>query len=55
MLPDPATGIVWTPMYCTCDIPAGNVSRRKYRPVDGEGRGLPFNARVQRISGLSRV
>ena len=46
---DPATGIVWIPMYCTCDIPAGDFLRWKYRPVDGEGGVYTFNTEVQNI------
>ena len=46
---DPATGIVWIPMYCTCDIPAGDFLRWRYRPVDGEGGVYTFNTEVQSV------
>jgi hypothetical protein len=33
---DPATDIVWIPMYAICDIAAGDFLRWKYSPEDGE-------------------
>ena len=33
---DPATDIVWIPMYAICNIAAGDFLRWKYSPVDGE-------------------
>ena len=45
---DPATGIVWIPMYASCDIAAGEFLRWKYSPVDGEGGVYSFKSEVQR-------
>ena len=44
---DPATGIVWIPMYASCDIAAGEFLRWKYSPVDGEGGVYSFKVEVQ--------
>lgn len=49
---DPATGIVWIPMYCTCDIPAGDFLRWRYRPVDGEGEFTPLTPKCRVLFDL---
>ena len=41
---DPATGIVWIPMYASCDIAAGEFLRWNYSPVDGEGGVYSFKS-----------
>jgi hypothetical protein len=50
---DPATGIVWIPMYAIGDIAAGEFLRWKYSPVDGEGGFYTFKSAVQTITGLA--
>jgi hypothetical protein len=50
---DPATGIVWIPMYAICDIAAGEFLRWKYSPVDGEGGFYTFKSAVQTTAGLA--
>ncbi len=47
---DPATGIVWIPMYALCDIAAGDFLRWNYRPEDGEGGIYTFECSVQNAS-----
>ena len=47
---DPATGIVWIPMYALCDIAAGDFLRWNYRPEDGEGGIYNFECSVQNTS-----
>ena len=47
---DPATGIVWIPMYALCDIAAGDFLRWNYRPEDGEGGIYTFECSVQNTS-----
>jgi hypothetical protein len=44
---DPATGIVWIPMYAIYDIAAGDFLRWKYNPVDGEGGIYNFKCSLQ--------
>jgi hypothetical protein len=46
---DPATGIVWIPMYTICDIVAGDFLRWKYIPEDGEGGIYNFKCSVQTL------
>jgi hypothetical protein len=48
---DPMTGIVWIPMYATCDIAAGSFLRWKYNPTAGEGGVYTFN---DEVNGFSR-
>ena len=44
---DPASGIVWIPMYAIFDIAAGDFLRWKYNPVDGEGGIYNFKCSLQ--------
>jgi hypothetical protein len=53
---DPATGIVWIPMYAISDIVAGDFLRWKYSPVEGEGGFYTFKSAVQTTPpGLTAV
>jgi hypothetical protein len=52
---DPATGIVWIPMYVICDIASGDFLRWKYSPVDGEGGFYSFENELQTMRGVMAV
>jgi hypothetical protein len=52
---DPATGIVWIPMYAICDIASGDFLRWKYSPVDGEGGFYNFKDELQTMRGVMAV
>jgi len=45
---DPATGIVWIPMYAICNIAAGEFLRWEYKPEDGEGGIYSFKCSSQK-------
>jgi hypothetical protein len=45
---DPATGIVWIPMYAICNIAAGDFLRWEYKPEDGEGGIYSFKCSSQK-------
>jgi hypothetical protein len=46
---DPATGIVWIPMYAICNIAAGDFLRWKYSPEDGEAGIYTFKSSSQKM------